>query len=327
MNNTSVNDNKTSHVRGWILGLAVAVMFLRPATTAGQAPVNLLSTSRFAILAASEITDVPTSAITGDVGLSPAARSYISALTPPEVVGSIYAASDGGATAVMLTQAQGDLTTAYNDAAGRTPVPTGPFLNPGSGNLGGLTLSNGGLYKFTGAALISGSDLTLTGSATNVWIFQIASTLTVDNSIQVVLAGGAQASNVFWQVGTSAALGTTTIFEGTIMAHDSITFATGATLDGRALAQTAAVTLESTTITIPNLQPAPPIFGPISRASDGTVTLVINNTPNFALTLQTSTNLMDWTTLATPTPTASPYTNIDSMSSPATMRFYRAFYP
>jgi hypothetical protein len=327
MNNTSVNKNTTFNIRGLILGFAAAVMFLRPDTTAGQAPVNLLATSRFAILAASEITDVPASVITGDVGLSPAARSYISGLTSPEVVGSIYAASDGGAVAVMLTRAQGDLTTAYNDAAGRTPVPTGPFLNPGSGNLGGLTLSNGGLYKFTGAALISGSDLTLTGSASNVWIFQIASTLTVDNSIQVVLAGGAQASNIFWQVGTSAALGTTTIFEGTIMAHDSITFATGATLDGRALAQTAAVTLESTTITIPNLLPFPPIFGPISRATNGTMTLVINITPNFALTLQTSTNLTDWTDVATPTPTVSPYTFTVTNTSSEPMRFYRAFYP
>ncbi|MGA2177242.1 MAG: ice-binding family protein [Verrucomicrobiota bacterium] len=327
MENTFVNKNNTFNVRGLIIGLAMAVIFPHPGATAGQLPVNLLSTSRFAILAASEITDVPASAITGDVGLSPAARSYISGLTSPEVTGSIYAASDGGATAVMLTRAQGDLTIAYNDAAGRTPVPTGPFLNPGSGNLGGLTLSNGGLYKFTGAALISGSALMLAGGATDVWIFQIASTLTVDDGIQVILAGGAQASNIFWQVGTSAALGTTTIFQGTIMAHDSITFATGATLDGRALAQTAAVTLESTTITIPNLLPAPPIFGPISRAANGTVTLVINNTPNFTLTLQTSTNLINWTTLATPTPTVSPYTYLDTTASAAAMRFYRAFYP
>jgi hypothetical protein len=226
----------------------------------------------------------------------------------------------------MLTQAQGDLTTAYNDAAGRTPTPTGPFLNPGSGNLGGLTLTNGGLYKFTGAALISGSDLTLTGSATNVWIFQIASTLIVDNGIHVVLAGGAQAANIFWQVGSYAALGTTTIFQGTIMAHGAITFATGATLNGRALAQTA-VTLESTTITDPNLLPFAPIFGPISRAANGAVTLAINNTPNFALTVQTSADLVDWTTLATPTPTNSPYMYTDSAALGATMRFYRAYYP
>jgi hypothetical protein len=227
----------------------------------------------------------------------------------------------------MLTKAQGDLTSAYNDAAGRTPVPTGLFLNPGSGNLGGMTLSNGGLYQFSGAALISGSDLTLTGNASNVWIFQIASELSVDNGIQVILAGGAQASNIFWQVGASAALGTSTVFEGTIMAHDAITFATGATLHGRALAETAGVTLESTTITNPNPSAAQPIFGLTTRDGNGTVTLVINNTPNVALTIQFSTNLTDWSTLATPTPTVSPYTFNDSTASGAGTRFYRAFYP
>jgi len=325
MKNTSVNRNGIVSIRGLITGLTGAVMFLHLDAATAQTPVNLLSTTRFAILAESEITDVPTSAITGDVGLSPAARSYISGLMSPEVTGSIFAASDGGAVAVMLTQAEGDLTTAYNDAAGRTPVPVGPYLNPGSGNLGGLTLSNGGVYKFTGAALITGSDLTLTGSATNVWIFQIASTLTVDNGIEVVLAGGAQPANIFWQVGTTAALGTTSIFEGTIMAHDAITFGTGATLTGRAMAQTA-VTLESTTITIPNQVAAPPIFGSITTGTNGTVTLVIDNTPNFPLTLQVSTDLIHWTTLFTLTPISSPFTFVDTSSSGGAARYYRAFY-
>jgi hypothetical protein len=326
MKKTSVNRNKAFNVGGLIIGLAVAVVLPHPEARAQQAPLNLLSTSRFAILAGSQITDVPTSHISGDVGLSPAARSFISGLTAPEVTGSIYAASDGGATATMLTAAQGDLTTAFNDAAGRTPVPTGPFLNPGSGNLSGLNLGPG-LYKFTSGALLSGTALTLTGNATNVWIFQIASSLQVDNGMQVILGGSAQASNIFWQVGTSATLGTTTIFQGTILAHDSITFATGATLYGRALAETAEVTLESTTITSPNLLPAPPIFDSISVASSGSVTLVISDTPNLLLTLQTSTDLIHWTTLSTPTPTVSPYTFIDNSASGAGTRFYRAFYP
>jgi len=260
------------------LVLAVAATLARPAGAAGPPPVNLLSTSPFAVLAETEITDVPTSHITGDVGLSPAARSDISGLTQPEVVGTIYAASDGGTTAVMLTQAQSDLTTAYNDAAGRTPVPTGTFLNPGSGNMGGLTLVPG-LYKFTSGAVISGSDLTLTGTATDVWIFQIASTLTVADGISVVLAGGAQASNIFWQVASSAALGTSASFEGTIMAHDAVTLATGATLEGRALAQTA-VTFQSNTITVPSiitstvtLASAPVVTGPYTDASGQSVNL------------------------------------------------------
>jgi hypothetical protein len=325
MKNNSENKNTVFNAGRLLISLAVAVMFARPGPAAGQLPVNLGSTTRFAVLAGTEITDVPTSDITGDVGLSPAARSYISGLSAPEVTGSIYAASDGGATAIMLTKAQGDLTTAYNDAAGRTPVPTGTFLDPGTGNLGGMTPPPG-LYKFTSGASITGSDLTLSGNATNVWIFQIATTLDVDNGIHVVLAGGARAANIFWQVGTSAALGTTTIFQGTIMAHDSITFATGATLNGRALAA-AAVTMQSTTITIPDQIAASPIFGNVSRAANGTVTLIIHNTPNFALTLQTSTNLIDWTTLATVTPTVSPYFYTDTTASGAGTLFYRAFYP
>jgi hypothetical protein len=266
--------------KGILLGLVLAVAAMLPhaAAAAGPAPVNLLSTSRFAVLAETEITDVPASHITGDVGLSPAARSFITGLTQPEVAGSIYAASDGGATAVMLTQAQGDLTTAYNDAAGRTPVPTGTFLNPGGGNMGGLTLV-AGLYKFTSGAAISGSDLTLTGTASDVWIFQMASTLTVAKGISVVLVGGAQASNIFWQVASSAALGTTANFEGTIMAHDAVTLATGATLEGRALAQTA-VTLQSNTVTVPSiitstvsLASAPVVTGPYTDAVGQSVDL------------------------------------------------------
>jgi hypothetical protein len=149
----------------------------------------------------------------------------------------------------MLTAAKGDLTIAYNDAAGRTPIPVGPFLNPGVGNLAGLDLVPG-LYKFTGEAIAT-TDFTLTGSASDVWIFQIASALTVSNGVHVTLAGGARASNIFWQVGTSAILGTTSVFQGTIMADASITMQTGATLNGRALAFSATVALDSNVIRVP----------------------------------------------------------------------------
>jgi hypothetical protein len=251
--------NPTTVLSRWtgFLGamLTVALMVHASALSQSQLPVNLGSTANFAILAGSLVSNIPPSAVTGDIGLSPAAGSKITGFGLTEVTGTIYTADATGpagsvASAAMLTTAKGDLTIAYNDAAGRTPVPTGTFLNPGSGNIGGLNLVPG-LYKFTGGASITGSDVTLTGSATDVWIFQIQSTLTVGNGIKVILAGAAQATNIFWQVGTSATLGTTSAFKGTIMADQSISLATGARLDGRALARIAAVTLASSTVTKP----------------------------------------------------------------------------
>ncbi len=235
-----------------VLLASVVATFAQP-----QDPVNLRSTAQFAVLAGSLISNIPGSAITGDIGLSPAGGSMITGFGPNEVTGSIFTVDATGpagsiTAASELTTAQGDLTLAYNDAAGRTPIPSGPFLNPGSGNMGGMTLE-AGLYKFTSDASIDGSDLTLTGTATDVWIFQIASELVVGNGIKIILAGGALPANIFWQVGTSATLGTTSVFKGTIMADQSISMNTGATLDGRALASIAAVTLASSTITRPGL--------------------------------------------------------------------------
>ena len=144
-------------------------------------------------------------------------------------------------------QAQTDLTTAYNDAAGRTQSPVTI-----AGNLGGLTLPPG-LYKSTSSLSISSGDLTLDaqGDANAVFIFQMASTLTTTSGRKVVLSGSAKASNVFWQVGSSATLGTTSVFKGTIMANQSITLNTGANLNGRALARIGAVTMASCTVVVP----------------------------------------------------------------------------
>ncbi|MFH0920223.1 MAG: ice-binding family protein [Fibrobacterota bacterium] len=252
--------NTTAVLSRWtrFLGAMVTAALMLPTAAMAEplAPVTLRSTANYAVLAGSLVSNVPTSAVTGDIGLSPAAGSNITGFGLLEVTGTIYTVDAAGpagsvTAATELTAAKGDLTLAYNDAAGRTPIPTGPNLDPGSGNIGGLTLA-AGLYKFTSNALITGSDLTLTGSATDVWIFQIASSLTVGDDIEVVLAGEAKASNIFWQVGTSAALGTTSIFKGTILADQSISMNTGATLDGRALARIAAVTLASNTITCPS---------------------------------------------------------------------------
>lgn len=220
-----------------------------------QDAVDLRSLERFVIIAGSLISNVPSSSITGNIGLSPAAGSNITGFGTGEVTGHIHTVDATGpagsipAASDLLT-AKGDLTLAYNDAAGRTPVPVGPFLNPGAGNIGGMTLIPG-LYKFTSGLDIVGSDLTLSGGANDVWIFQIASNLNVGNGIHVTLAGGAQAANIFWQVGTSATLGTTSVFKGTILADQSISINTGAALEGRALASIAAVTLASSTIVKP----------------------------------------------------------------------------
>jgi len=241
------------------LGLVTALAAYSVAVSQPQLPVTLGAADGFAVLAGSLISSVPTSDITGDVGLSPASGSNITGLTAPEVTGTIYTVDAFGpagsvADPILLTAAKGDLTIAYNDAAGRTPVPTGNFLNPGGGNIGGLTLV-AGLYKFTSSALITGSDVTLTGSSTDVWIFQIANDLTVGNGIQVILVGGAKASNIFWQVGTSATLGTTSVFKGTIMADQSIALNNLATVEGRTLARIGAVTLVSNTVVIDFIVP------------------------------------------------------------------------
>jgi hypothetical protein len=304
--------------------LVGTVLILLPrAVIAGTPTVNLGSLGRFAVLAGSAVTSVPSSAIKGDVGISPAARSNITGLTPVEVNGSIFAADDGGAVAAILTQAQGDLTAAYNDAAGRSL----DAVNVADADLGGRTLSPG-LYKSSGTLGLTG-NLTLDGKGdpNAVFIFQMASSLSTAPGSQVILAGGANAGNIFWQVGTSASLATTSVFKGNILADQSIALATGAELEGRALARIGAVTLQSNAITIPVPLRLPPSFGPVHRDVSSAVTLVITNTPGLALTLQYSADFKQWVTLGTPTLNSNPDTYVDTTASPDTKRFYRAFYP
>jgi Ice-binding-like len=221
-----------------------------PLQTTVQATVNLQSTTGFVILAGSLISNIPTSAITGDIGLSPAARSFITGFGLTEVTGTIYAADDVSPAGVpaMFTAAKGDLTTAYNDAAGRTSTDIVLL----AGNLGGLTLTPG-LYQSSGSLEISAGDLTFDakGDANAVFILQIASTLTTTSGRRIILSGGAKASNIFWQVGASATLGTTSVFKGNIMANQSISLNTGAAVEGRLFARIGAVTLSSSTVSKP----------------------------------------------------------------------------
>ena len=207
--------------------------FTTAATAAGQAPVVLGSATTFEVLAGSTVTSTGATTVNGDLGVSPG--TAVTGFPPGLVNGTIHAGDPAAA------QAQLDLTTAYNDAAGRT---VGAITV--AGNLGGQTLAPG-LYKSTSSLEISSGDLTLDaqGDANAVWIFQMASTLTTTSGRQVILSGGAKAANIFWQVGSSATLGTTSAFKGNILALASITVTTGAAVEGRLLARTAAVTLDS----------------------------------------------------------------------------------
>jgi hypothetical protein len=268
-------------------------------------------------------------AINGDVGASPIAGAAIH-LTDAQVNGTIYSVdATGPAGSVMdpsrLSTAKGDLTTAYNEARDRTPVPSGPFLNPGAGNIGGMNLIPG-LYKFTGTASVTGSNLTLTGGPDDVWIFQVAADLQVGSMRQIILAGGAQARNIFWQVGTSATIGTFAVFKGTIMADQAITMNTSSTMEGRALAFSAGVTYNGDGGSLP--VPEAPDFTFVSRTIPGSVTMVVRTTPYVLLTLQTSTDMSaaSWTTIATDTPVTGSWTfthTSDLATGPR--RFYRAF--
>ena len=252
----SVASHPTTRI---ILALVFGVLALPVnAGAAGPEPVNLRSAGSFVILSGAGITTTGGGIITGNVGASPIAGSAIG-VTCAQVIGTIYAVDASGPpcavnNAGLLTTAKGDLTTAYNDAAGRTPVPTGPNLNPGlipgSGNIGGMNLAPG-LYKFTTTALITGSDVTLTGGSDDVWIFQCAQDLQLGSGIKVKLAGGAQAKNVFWQVGTSAVLGTFSSFKGTILADQAITMNTSSTIEGRTLAFSAGVVFNGSGATAP----------------------------------------------------------------------------
>jgi hypothetical protein len=208
-------------------------------STASQSPVVLGAAASYAVLGGSTVTSIGNTTVNGNIGLAPG--SSVTGFPPGTVNGAIDISNPAA------DAAQAALTVAYNDAKGRTLAPVSKI-----GNLGGQTLPPG-LYKSTSGMEITSGDLTLDaqGDANATFIFQIATTLNTSAGRQVILIGGAKAANVFWQVGTSATLATTTAFKGTIMADQSITLETGATLEGRALARIAAVTMDSNTITIP----------------------------------------------------------------------------
>jgi hypothetical protein len=213
----------------------------------GPAPVVMGTSGNYVILAQSAITNVPTSAITGNVGLSPATGAGIG-LTCAEVTGVIQSADAAGplpctvTAAPALTTAIGDKGTAYTDATGRAP----DYTELKSGNIGGLNLGPA-TYKW-GTGVLIPTNVTLTGGPNDVWIFQIAQDLSVSSGVQVILAGGALAQNVYWATFAAADMGTTSKFKGTVISQTSITMKTGATINGKLLAGTA-INLDTNTVT------------------------------------------------------------------------------
>jgi hypothetical protein len=217
--------------------------------------VDLGTAANYVILSKTGISTVPTSAVTGNLGVSPAAATYITGFsltadptnvfaTSPQVIGKVFAADYATPTPSNLTAAIGDMQLAFTDAAGRAPTVT----ELGAGNIGGMTLTPG-VYKW-GTGLLVPTDVTLAGSANDVWIFQIAQDLTVSSATSVTLSGGAVARNVFWEVAGLVTLGTTVHFEGVILTQTSISLGTGASINGRLLAQ-ADVSIDDSAVVAP----------------------------------------------------------------------------
>ena len=226
------------------------------AAAKGPAVVNLGNAGNYAILAQAAISTVPSSAITGDIGLSPAAASFLTGFsltadasnvfaTSPQITGKAFAANDAVPTPANLTTAVGDMLTAYTDAATR---PTPDFLNLGSGDLGGLTLAPG-LYLWTSSVTVP-TDVVISGGANDIWIFQTTGDLSESGARNVTLSGGAQAKNIFWQVAGQVTLGPGAHFEGILLCKTQVTLQTQATMNGRILAQTL-VALQQATVTVP----------------------------------------------------------------------------
>jgi hypothetical protein len=240
--------NRAPSIKRISISLMAALLALLSSASPGMAalvPVNLGLAGGFVILSKSGITDVPASIIVGSIGTSPITGAAITGIGCGEVAGQILTVDAAGPACrvtypVLLTAAISDMERAYTDAAGRV-LPDVTEL--GAGNINGMTLIPG-LYKWGTAVLIpTRVTLDAKGNPNAVFIFQIGQTLNVGNGAIVTLKGGAQAKNVFWQVAGVTTIGTTADFKGIILCQTAIAMKTGATLVGRALAQTA-VTLQ-----------------------------------------------------------------------------------
>ena len=260
---TSASSSTTSQSISTVTGSATTTVSTTTSSSsaaggAGPAAVNLGTAGNYVILSKSGISTTGTTSITGNLGVSPISSTAVTGFglvmdssgqfsTSSLVSGKVYASNYAVPTPTAMTSAVSDMQTAYTDAAGRTN-PTATEL--GAGNISGMTLTPG-LYKWgTGVTISTGVTLDCQGNPNAVFIFQIAQTLTVGSGAIITLSGGCQASNIFWQVGGQTTLGTTSSFQGIILCQTAIVMNTGATLTGRALAQTA-VTLSANAVTSP----------------------------------------------------------------------------
>jgi hypothetical protein len=237
--------------------MLIAASMIPAAIAAGPTTVNLGTAGDFVVLAKTGISTTGVTSITGDIGVSPIDATGITGFgltmyssgtysTSTLVTGNIFAADYTSPTPTKMTTAISDMQTAYTDAAGRS-LPD--YTELYAGDVTGKSLTPG-LYKWGTGVLVSAAGVTISGSATDIWIFQIAQDLSIANGAIVTLSGGAKASNIFWQVAGQVTLGTTASMKGVILCHTQIAMSTGATLSGRALAQTA-VTLDANAVTSP----------------------------------------------------------------------------
>ncbi len=253
---TTQNSKKTLNNLKCFLGILPLIALIMPATVLSQtspASVNLGTSGNFVILAKTGITNTGNTSIVGDIGVSPNNATSITGFgliadasnefaTSSLITGKVYAANYAAPTPAKMTAAVSDMQTAYTNAAGRSPDYTELY----TGNLTGKTLTTG-VYKWSTGVLVSAGGFTISGSPTDIFIFEIAQNLTLANGATITLSGGVQSSNIFWQVAGQAVLGTTSSFRGIILCQTMINIQTGAAFDGKALAQSA-VTLDGNSI-------------------------------------------------------------------------------
>ena len=280
---------------------AIAMFIAAQPAVAATAPVGLGTAASFAVLAGQSVSNTGPSTIGGDLGVSPG--TAVTGFPPGLVTGTVHSA-DG-----VANNAQSDLTTAYNDAAGRSGTAIPAFIGAGA------TFAPG-VYKASSSLDVGGSlTLDAGGDPNAVFIFQAPSTLITDSASNVVLTNGAQACNVFWQVGSSATLGTNSNFTGTILALTSISVDTGDTIAGRALARNGSVTLDDDTITAPTCSITTPTPTPTATTPTPTPTAT-TPTPTTPSATPTTPTATPTSRGGTPTPSESATTPTPRRTTP-----------